>query len=246
MPESLPHPGELSILKDDVHVWWARLDLTTDQVVALGKLLSEDERTRAHRFVRDRDRVRFTVSHGLLRCILSGYSGTPPAALNLAAEDQGKPYLVNESGDRDRLEFSLAHSGNLGLYGIALGRRVGVDVELIDKSFPFEAVAARFFTALECERIHTTETAEKRHAFYTCWTRKEAYAKACGIGLPAVLARPGVSFAPVACGQPQVIEGYPSDGDRWVVYGVPAEEGVVAALVAEGRPCTLITRRVPG
>src|ERR1051325_12026014 len=62
----------------------------------------------------------------VLRAILSGYGYD----LELRAAPGGKPELVRPSGVT-ALEVSWSSSGELAVYAIARGRRVGVDVERV-------------------------------------------------------------------------------------------------------------------
>ena len=70
-------------------------------------------------------------------------------------------------------------------------------------------------------------------AFFTCWTRKEAYLKAIGEGLSAPLASFSVSAGP------DCLAGLRGAADadvvsRWSVHGLPAIPGYAAALAVEG------------
>src|SRR4051812_3285788 len=91
----------------DVHVWQALLDRDAAVVEHFASLLDDDERDRARRFHFPRDRDRFSVGRGLLRCLLGGYLSVAPAAVRLSYASTGKPHLVGEAGT-NAIGFNVA------------------------------------------------------------------------------------------------------------------------------------------
>jgi 4'-phosphopantetheinyl transferase len=143
--------------------------------------LDGDELARAERFVLERHRLRYVAAHGLLRHILGGYLGVAPAEIRFGHARHGKPYLLGEA--QLDLRFNLAHSGDRMLVAVAVGRDVGVDLELVGRDRDFAGIARHFFSPNEVAALTALPERERRTAFYLCWTRKEAYLKACGTGL---------------------------------------------------------------
>ncbi len=148
---------------------------------------------------------------------------------------RGKPILAPFVADGS-LQFNLAHSGELVLYAVTRGRRVGIDVEWMCSFDRFERIAARFFSARERAMLFSLPAVDRRTAFFNCWTRKEAYIKATGDGLARPLHSFTVSLAPDA--PPQLLE---TDGDaaeaaRWSLYSLTPAAGFAAALAVEGQP----------
>ncbi|WP_327253859.1 4'-phosphopantetheinyl transferase family protein [Streptomyces sp. NBC_01244] len=146
-------------------------------------VLGEEELGRAARFAGSRTRRCFLVAHVALRLLLGARLGTGPGAVRLVREPcptcggpHGRP-AVDGAGTH----FSLSHSGDLVLVGIA-GTPVGVDVEEV----PALDLAVGTSTLL-----HPAETAEvaaapdhvKPRAFARAWVRKESYLKGLGTGL---------------------------------------------------------------
>jgi 4'-phosphopantetheinyl transferase len=240
----IPDPRSLADLAarelpGQVHVWRAPLDLETEQLQLLRGLLSADERLRAAAFRFRSDRDRFAAGRGWLRWLLGRYLGRTPAGVRLRNDAGGKPALAGEADDG--LRFNVSHSAGLALVAMTWAREVGVDVERIGDDFPGLDVARRFFSRGEVAVLEALPPAFRIRAFYDCWTRKEAYLKARGVGLALALDRFEVSFGP---GQAPALRVAGSGGDafdpdedelrRWSVHALDAGPGYAAALVLEG------------
>ncbi len=175
---------------NQVHVWRINLEQATNQVEACELILSIDERERAKRFYKARDRRQFIVARGSLRTLLAHYLNLQPCQIRFSYGAHGKPAL-NEAL-KNRLAFNLSHSGNLALVAVACDGEVGIDLEAIDKDLDVVAIAKAYFTPQECAEIRTA-TADKQHSlFYRYWTLREAYLKALGLGITARLYDPEV------------------------------------------------------
>ena len=124
----------------EVHVWNALLENDCD-IVELNKLLEPEERARAAAFAFHLDRVRYVHSHGILRQVLSRYTGREVGGLVFARSHHHKPRLVRERDDPD-LHFSLSHSNWCCLVAVRVGSPVGVDVEQM-RDVPDAASIAR-------------------------------------------------------------------------------------------------------
>lgn len=169
----------------EVHLWRVLMSLTpAGQTDSAREVLAPDERERADQFHFDRDRRRYIEARAALRQILAGYAGTRPSAVTFAAGPHGKPQLVNVSSP---IRFSTARSGRVGLIAVACDADVGVDVELIVDDFPWREVATRVFTSLELQPIEAMAEREQVRGFVRAWVRKEAWAKATGLGIAHVL-----------------------------------------------------------
>jgi 4'-phosphopantetheinyl transferase len=98
--------------------------------------------------------------------------------VRIAVSLQGKPYLPGT-----QLQFNLSHSRDAILFAVQRVTPVGVDVEYMRDSVDCVSLAKRFFSAREYQAINNLRGLEQKIAFYTFWTRKEAYLKATGKGL---------------------------------------------------------------
>ena len=225
--------ADLTLKRDEVHVWWASLDPSASHVQRLAQLLSADEYMRAERFHFERDRKRFIVGRGLLRTILGRYLQTEPSRLQFRYTFHGKPALT-EAFDGDMVNFNVSHSQGLALYAVTRGREIGVDLECVRPISDAEQIAGRFFSARENAVFRTLPARKKLAAFFNCWTRKEAYLKAIGDGLARPLDQFDVSLAP---GEPARLlhtEGDPQEVSRWILQELTPAPGYVATLAVEG------------
>jgi 4'-phosphopantetheinyl transferase len=224
--------GSYALPEDEVHVWRATLDCGGSDLAKLRRLLSSDELERADRFRFDVDRRRSVIGRGYLRLLLGEILGLPADELQFGTDEFGKPRQIQAQGPS--LEFNVSHSGDLILIAITKGRAVGIDVERIRTDLDLHGVATRFFSANECKVLASLTGSERYEAFFTCWTRKEAYLKARGFGLSLPLDAFDVSFLPGE--EPRLLAARydPNEVGRWRFRSLDLSDGYVAALVAQG------------
>jgi 4'-phosphopantetheinyl transferase len=215
-------------LGDDIHVWHVELDREQKEIAHLESTLSADEKARADRFHFLNDRNRFVVARGILRELLGGYLQKAPAGLEFSCGQHGKPSLAGREASTG-FSFNVSHSSGLAVYAIARNRNLGIDVEHVWPESAGEDIAERHFSAREVSELRRLPPEAKVQGFFDCWTRKEAYLKATGMGLQIPLDSFAVSLAP---GQPaQFLEGVKS---CWHLAGYHPAEGYAAAIVYDG------------
>ena len=178
-----------------VHVWRASLEAPLNVVNLLKYVLSPDECDRSSRFHFENDRRHWIVAHGVLRLLLGRYLDVEASELKFVINDYGKPALA-QTPHKARLHFNLSHSGELVLYAFAYDREVGIDVEYMRAPFDYEEVASHYFSSSERAALHALPISLREEAFFSCWTRKEAYIKALGKGLSLPLDQFDVSLTP--------------------------------------------------
>lgn len=227
-------PPELVISKNEIHVWSANLDCESDAIFGFEPTLSEDEKSRADRFIFARDRNRFVAARGILRELLGTYLRTPPARLEFTYGQYGKPSLRKTNPTGAHLQFSLSHSHGVAVYAIAHERNVGIDVELIRAEFASDGIAERYFSARELEELRALPPEERSRGFFRCWTRKEAYIKARGKGLQILLDSSDVTIAPSV--PTRFLKGVPI---KWHLESFTPARNYAAALVYDGTPCRI-------
>jgi 4'-phosphopantetheinyl transferase len=216
---------------NEVHVWRTSVDLAASDFARLQQILSSDEREKADRFRFEVDRRCSVIGRGSLRVLLGQILDLPPESLQIECNEFGKPGLAK---NHLQLRFNLSHSGNLILIAVARGRAVGVDVEKIQSNLDLDAIAARFFSTNERKILASLVGSARQQAFFSCWTRKEAYLKARGLGLTVPLDEFEVSFLPHEEARLLVTRNDPADAQRWRLMAIDLSPDYVAALAAEG------------
>ncbi len=216
---------------DEVHLWRADLEPSRERLMELTATLAVDERERAVRFRFPEHQDCFIAGRGLLRELLSRYLDRPAAALRFGQGAHGKPVLAGTDAGAG-LHFNLSHSGNQVLYAVAR-REVGVDLERLDRTVSYALVAERICTPREWEAFRTLPAERLREAFFACWTRKEAIAKALGGGLAS-----GLRTLDVCCREDILSDGRASlrdgQGCEWSVLNLELGSGWIGALAAMG------------
>jgi 4'-phosphopantetheinyl transferase len=166
-----------------MHVWNAPLKDDSD-TGGLALLLQPEERARAAAFAFDPDRRLYVHSHGVLRQVLSRYTGREPGELVFEWSGGGKLRLRRRP-DEANLHFSLSHSGRLCLIAVSRKAPVGVDVERVRPLPDARRIASRWFTPAENDALARLSGAAFERAFFVLWTHREAMTKALGETLEA-------------------------------------------------------------
>jgi 4'-phosphopantetheinyl transferase len=96
-------------------------------------------------------------------------------------------------------------------------------------------IAEQSFSAREIAYLQGLASGQQTDAFFDCWTRKEAYVKACGAGLSVPLNSFEVPFGSVEQAAPFELPASKSDEIRFgTMYVLPPLLGYKAAVVVEG------------
>jgi len=229
-------PASLQLGDGEVHVWRADLDIPPATIDRLQKTLSPAEQQKASRFHFAKDRLRYMIARGVLRCLAGRYCGQEPESFQFACNPWGKPALQNLSMP---LQFNLSHSGEIVLHAFTVSREIGIDHETIRPDFATQEIAERFFSPMEASRLRSLRSEVQARAFFTCWTRKEAYLKGRGKGLSIGLNRFEVSFA---SNEPPALlldQNEPAAIHRWTLHEVPLGSDYVGAVAVEGKDLQL-------
>ena len=145
--------------------------------------LTPEERQRAARMRTGTAPEEFIAGRGSLRYLLSAFLNCDPRAVGIVIGTHRKPVLRPLRGVR-MPHFNVSHSRGVVLIALSRSGPVGIDVEYIDSAVETIDVARAAFHSDDLCRIENAGTAkEKLLAFYRCWTRREAVAKADGRGL---------------------------------------------------------------
>ncbi len=175
-------PVQPLLQNQEVHIWYADLNLSENLIQLMGNVLNQDEKDRAARFVRDEDRLHFIAARSILRNILSRYCHCAPENIQFNYNAKGKPFLNVEQMQLD-IQFNLSHSHGVALYAISLIENIGIDIEYNQRQIHPLDIAQRFFSNEEITLLSQLPASEQLTGFYKIWTRKEAYVKAIGEGI---------------------------------------------------------------
>jgi len=232
-------PNDLIFNSDEVHVWRVDLEMTASCLQSLQETLYTDELKRAERFYFQNDRAHFIAARGVLRTILGRYLNRNPDELRFSYNHYGKPSLVT-AGSEDKLCFNVSHSYGIALIGVTQNREVGIDLERIRKDFSYQQIAESFFSPFENAVLRSLPVHLQQKAFFTGWTRKEAYIKAVGKGLSIPLNKFDVTLAP---GEPAALLNFqenPQEVSRWTLIELIPGSDMVATLAVEGDRCKVL------
>ena len=223
-------PPVLTLRAGEVHLWRADLDGGGEEdVPRLALTLAPDERARAASFVFAPDRRRFTIGRAALRAVLARYLEVEPEAVALGRTPEGRPTLLGAQAGA--LAFSVSRSAGLALCAVTSGRAVGVDVERIMRGVAGDVTHDGVLSPAEIAALRTLAPEARDRAFFAVWTRKEAYAKARGLGLALPFDGFSVSTDPAA---PALVAAADDDPARWTLRDVEAGAGYAGALAVEG------------
>ncbi len=146
------------------------------------QLLNSEEINRANHYRVDRAREEFIVSRAALRCLLAGYLGCHPTALDFQLGDHGKPELAGV-GREAGWQFNLSHSRGMAAIAVTRTGRVGVDIES-DHSFARpHTLAKTILSERELQHYLNLSQVEQVAFLQRSWTLKESLLKGMGVGL---------------------------------------------------------------
>lgn len=238
-PGRAPARGELHLLLVDLREA-ARAE------AGLRCYLSRDEVERAGRFQAESARSRFVLTRGWLRVSLARCLGVTPERLTFSYGAKGKPALADE-WRRSELSFNVSHSADHALIGLTMGRAVGVDIEQIRPMPDFASIASEYFSGAESRAIMARPESDRLRAFFSCWTRKEAFMKATGEGMRVALDAFSVTLDGDECGisMPGAAATGGADDDSWIVRGLSLVPECAAAVAVQGAAGRISAWREP-
>jgi len=226
-------PGTFELSENLVHIWKARIEDSALDIEKLHmEILSQDEKKRAVRLKSAKDKKRFIASRAFLRKSLSKYLDTSPSEIKFIYNKFGKPSLDPEYHPQN-IRFNLSHSKNLALYAITKNREIGIDVEYIRCVDKADKIVGRFFSKDEGEFYYSQPKNKKNWAFFTLWTRKEAYSKARGMGIGLPTREFDLELSPHNLGHTNNIRAKNKES-KWSLIDIEIDSEYLAALATEG------------
>jgi 4'-phosphopantetheinyl transferase len=189
----------ITLPANEIHTWVARLD-DFDFAELKSKVsdwLTSAEKTRLRRFYFEEHKKQLLLGRILMRQVFSHYETLTPPQWQFCYNDYGKPSLVPQQQRRlsAPLYFNLSHSRGALVLALARLEEIGVDIECNTRARRVEKIASRYFSASEVISLVAVEKSLRQARFYDLWSLKEAYIKACGMGLAIDLGHFSFSFA---------------------------------------------------
>jgi 4'-phosphopantetheinyl transferase len=226
----------MSLARNTVELLFVSINVTLSDLARLLAVLTSAEADRAARFHHDADRRRNIVGRAVLRHLLSRHFGVEPQAFRFELRENGKPFLP-----QSEIHFNVSHSGEVVAIALAVNE-LRVDIEAKHRIPEIAAIAGRFFSKDEAERVcaATDTTAE----FFRIWTMKEAVVKASGQGLGLPLDCFTVPSSPPAP-RPVISVSLPPTAADWFVVETEVQDGYYGAVAMRGSDWRVIARWLP-
>jgi 4'-phosphopantetheinyl transferase len=222
-------PPALTLGPDEIHIWWANLDLPEWEFHKFAQTLSIDERKRATRFHFEESRRRYIARHGILRSIVGSYLKIEPRSVQFCYGKYGKPGLANNYNSGS-IHFNLSHSAGFAIYGFLRKSEIGLDIERVRKIPEMEQIVEQFFSARENETFRALPRNQKKMAFFEFWTRKEAFIKATGKGMYEPLDKCNATLVAGERAELIRIGGESIVDSQWFIQDLKPAPGFAAAL----------------
>jgi 4'-phosphopantetheinyl transferase len=203
------------LLGSPVELWHARVVDADPAYREMLALLDSVELARLDGIGASEVRAQYATGRALTRLLLAGALGVDPRAVPIRLTESGRPYVDTPPGDdgAPSHDFNVSHSGDAVVVAIGHGVRVGVDLEAIAPRPGARRLALRYFSPAECDHVGVDGEVDLAR-WYGVWTRREAYTKACGMGVAAIA------------------HGLDGRGERWESADVAALPGYALSVVA--------------
>ena len=244
-----PPPPPIQLDRRDIHVWCVDLETSRSQSRAGLEILSDDERARSQRFKFAQDRHRFIVGRASLRRTLAAYVGIAAENIQFCYGAFGKPALaplcLRTTDARKNVSFNCTHSGGVFLCAVCNHDPIGVDIETPRPIDDLLGLAEAHFSRAEIAALRRIDPPQQLHAFFNCWTRKEAYIKATGKGLSARLDNFSVSLSPGEPARLLSCADNPTHTETYSIHELTSVPGHVGAIAAKGQLRKLSYWRCP-
>jgi 4'-phosphopantetheinyl transferase len=214
--------------EERIDIWKISLSCSQPDLAHAHQVLSPDEQQRAARIGSTLMRNAFIGARASLRFLLGRYLQCSPGSIRFAYESHGKPVLIHDAG----LCFSTTRSSGMAAFAFCLHVPVGIDMERIRIIPNMDRVIERMFSPQEKRQLNVLPTDQRQRAFFACWVRKEAYAKATGKGILTRFDAFCVDTNP-AEPRPQ-IRFDPATAQDWILRDLRLDNEYAAALSYRG------------
>tara|TARA_R110001583_G_C5632027_1_gene407137 strand:- start:1069 stop:1839 length:771 start_codon:yes stop_codon:yes gene_type:complete len=183
-----PSCTKLQALKNDqIDLWSIDPTLLSEQtIITLSSILSVEESDNLLKYKNKVAQHTALVTRSICRLVLAQYTKTSPTALQFIRNKHGKPELVDRidnGGNQDKIRFNLSHNNHLIIIAVCVNDDIGCDIENPQRKVSIEPITRRFFAQQEHTVLNDLQGIEQQQRFFECWTLKEAFVKATGVGI---------------------------------------------------------------
>lgn len=197
------------------------------------RLLDVQERARAAGYFADTDRRAFVATRACLRYVLGSMMGIEPSTLQFGVGAWGKPFIAAPI-NQTLIDFSVAHSGAIGLVAVARKRRIGVDLEYFRAVEDWINIATNTFGVQLAHKLANLEREQRSKTFLRCWTIGEAFAKATGLGLAGLGGTLPVGSVSGDFAEIRITGGPPPRaGWQWSIATLDVHDSHIASMIIE-------------
>lgn len=142
----------------------------------LKPFLDIKELERAAKYYKETDKNRFIISRVLLKFALASYTQSTIDDISIELLPNKKPYIPKYP----EIFFNVSHSRHYAIIAMS-NKPIGIDIEYLNLNTTFQDTFRYVFDDTEIQFINNT--VNQTRAFYSLWTRKEAFVKALGKGI---------------------------------------------------------------
>ena len=206
----------------DIVIYTIYLPDFSDLITELSQFLNAKELKRSERFYKHLDKNQFVISRAILKLILAAYAATDLRNIHFGTFQNKKPFLVSHPW----LRFNVSHAKEFAT--IAVSRKnVGIDIEYMAQDFDYTELLPDIFNQHEILSIENAT--DKKQAFYTAWTRKEAFVKALGKGIDE-----DFKYIPSLDGHHTIDFTLLKNSENWQIISFDLTNNYVGSVAFEG------------
>ena len=182
----------MNLSTNNAHIW--HITFNNKKLLSINKLfqiLNKDERIKSRSFMQQRDQKNYIITHAYLRILLTKYYPTiSPKSWVFSKNKYGKPFLSKEHNIN--IYFNISHTYSAVAFIFTKSNVCGIDIEE-DRNLILDEQVINLTLSDKEKNIYQISK-NKNALFYRFWTLKEAYLKACGIGLSQKIRQTDYSF----------------------------------------------------
>lgn len=223
------------IHNDLLQIWKIPLNIAISELQSLFNILSQEEQQIALRFKFEKHYRRYVVSHAAMRNILAKQLNISHQKIIFEISGNGKPFI-----QKNPLQFNLSHSEEIAMLAISCHGDVGIDVEYMKDFVDVMGITQRFFHPIELNQLQKIDAEDRLRHFYYCWTAKEAYLKAKGVGIANHLKMFAVDFQDISALKILWAHKELIAFNDWYIQAFEPQQNYIATVVSATKPKELI------